>query len=228
VPKAGLRARHAPTLSGRRSQPASSRPKFPSGAGPAAFPVPIIPNTVVSTTGFPTTGVPATWVSTRGLPRWPLRGSPAAGGRFRCCAASARRPSSLGSYRAAGATRCSAALSISAPRASSARSATPMLMGRGGAAFPTHIKVGRGRVQPGPTQVLGHQTPTSPSRVPSRTGGLMEADPYRARRGSDHHGLSLRRRAGLHPTSGRVPRRHEARLAHAVSQARAHGFLART
>jgi NADH-quinone oxidoreductase subunit F len=97
------------------------------------------------------------------------------------------------------------------------------LMGRGGAAFPTHIKwdaVAAGAVRP--KYVVCNADESEPGTFKDRM--LMEADPYALVEALTIMGYACGAEQGYLYIRGEYPTA-EARLAHAVSQARAHGLL---
>ena len=113
-------------------------------------------------------------------------------------------PSSLGSYRAAGGYEMLRRALALGPQGVIREVRDAKLMGRGGAAFPTHIKwdaVAANPVRPKYVVVQRRRVGARHVQGPRAHGGR----PVRARRGADRHGLRLRRRAGLHLHPRRVP-----------------------
>jgi NADH-quinone oxidoreductase subunit F len=97
------------------------------------------------------------------------------------------------------------------------------LMGRGGAAFPTHIKWDAVAANPvRPKYVVTNADESEPGTFKDRV--LMEADPYALVEALTIMGYACGAEQGYIYIRGEYPTA-EARLAHAIRQARAHGFL---
>jgi NADH-quinone oxidoreductase subunit F len=97
------------------------------------------------------------------------------------------------------------------------------LMGRGGAAFPTHIKWDAVAANPvRPKYVVTNADESEPGTFKDRV--LMEADPYALVEALTIMGYACGAEQGFIYIRGEYPTA-EGRLAHAVRQARAHGFL---
>jgi NADH-quinone oxidoreductase subunit F len=132
-------------------------------------------------------------------------------------------PSSLGSYRAAGGYRMlRRALSLG-PQGVIREVRDAKLMGRGGAAFPTHIKWDAVAANPvRPKYVVCNADESEPGTFKDRV--LMEADPYALVEALTVMGYACGAEQGYIYIRGEYPTA-EGRLVHAVRQARAHGFL---
>jgi NADH-quinone oxidoreductase subunit F len=132
-------------------------------------------------------------------------------------------PSSLGSYRAAGGYEMlRRALSLG-PQGVIREVRDAKLMGRGGAAFPTHIKWDAVAANPvRPKYVVCNADESEPGTFKDRV--LMEADPYALVEALTVMGYACGAEQGYIYIRGEYPTA-EGRLAHAVRQARAHGFL---
>jgi NADH-quinone oxidoreductase subunit F len=132
-------------------------------------------------------------------------------------------PSSLGSYRAAGGYEM-LRRAVALGRHGVIREVRDAkLMGRGGAAFPTHIKWDAVTANPvRPHYVICNADESEPGTFKDRV--LMEADPYALVEALTIMGYACGAETGYIYIRGEYPTA-EARLAHAVAQARAHGFL---
>jgi NADH-quinone oxidoreductase subunit F len=132
-------------------------------------------------------------------------------------------PASLGSYRAAGGYEMlRRALSLG-PQGVIREIRDAKLMGRGGAAFPTHIKWDAVASNPvRPKYVVCNADESEPGTFKDRV--LLEADPYALVEALTVMGYACGAEQGYLYIRGEYPTA-EARLAHAVGQARAHGFL---
>jgi len=132
-------------------------------------------------------------------------------------------PSSLGSYRAAGGYEM-LRRAVALGRQGVIREVRDAkLMGRGGAAFPTHIKWDAVAGNPvRPHYVVCNADESEPGTFKDRV--LMEADPYALVEALTIMGYACGAEQGYIYIRGEYPTA-EARLAHALGQARAHGFL---
>jgi NADH-quinone oxidoreductase subunit F len=132
-------------------------------------------------------------------------------------------PASLGSYRAAGGYEMlRRALSLG-PQGIIREVRDAKLMGRGGAAFPTHIKWDAVASNPvRPKYVVTNADESEPGTFKDRV--LMEADPYALVEALTIMGYACGAEQGYIYIRGEYPTA-EARLAHAIAAARAHGFL---
>jgi NADH-quinone oxidoreductase subunit F len=132
-------------------------------------------------------------------------------------------PSSLGSYRAAGGYEMLRRAIALGPQGVIREVRDAKLMGRGGAAFPTHIKWDAVAANPvRPKYVITNADESEPGTFKDRV--LMEADPYALVEALTIMGYACGAEQGFIYIRGEYPTA-EARLAHAVKQARAHGFL---
>ena len=132
-------------------------------------------------------------------------------------------PSSLGSYRAAGGYEMLRRALALGPQGVIREVRDAKLMGRGGAAFPTHIKWDAVAANPvRPKYVVCNADESEPGTFKDRV--LMEADPYALVEALTVMGYACGAEQGYIYIRGEYPTA-EGRLAHAVSQARAHGFL---
>jgi NADH-quinone oxidoreductase subunit F len=132
-------------------------------------------------------------------------------------------PSSLGSYRASGGYEMLRRAIALGPQGVIREVRDAKLMGRGGAAFPTHIKWDAVAANPvGPKYVICNADESEPGTFKDRV--LMEADPYALVEALTVMGYACGAQQGYIYIRGEYPAA-EARLAHAVGQARAHGFL---
>jgi NADH-quinone oxidoreductase subunit F len=132
-------------------------------------------------------------------------------------------PSSLGSYRAAGGYEMLRRAIALGAQGVIREVRDAKLMGRGGAAFPTHIKWDAVAANPvRPHYVVCNADESEPGTFKDRV--MLEADPFALVEaltvmgyacGAEHGYIYIR---GEYPTA-------EARLAHAIGQARAHGLL---
>jgi NADH-quinone oxidoreductase subunit F len=132
-------------------------------------------------------------------------------------------PSSLGSYRAAGGFEMLRRAIRLGPQGVIREVRDAKLMGRGGAAFPTHIKWDAVAANPvRPKYVVANADESEPGTFKDRV--LMEADPYALVEALTVMGYACGAEQGYIYIRGEYPTA-EARLAHAIGQARAHGFL---
>jgi NADH-quinone oxidoreductase subunit F len=132
-------------------------------------------------------------------------------------------PTSLGSYRAAGGYEMLRRAIALGPQGVIREVRDAKLMGRGGAAFPTHIKWDAVAANPvRPHYVICNADESEPGTFKDRV--LMEADPYALVEALTVMGYACGAGQGYIYIRGEYPTA-EARLAHAVAQARAHGFL---
>jgi NADH-quinone oxidoreductase subunit F len=132
-------------------------------------------------------------------------------------------PASLGSYRAAGGYQMLRRALELGRQGVIREIRDAKLMGRGGAAFPTHIKweaVASNPVRP--HYVVANADESEPGTFKDRV--LMEADPYALVEALTVMGYACGAEQGYLYIRGEYPAA-EARLAHAVRQARAYGFL---
>ena len=132
-------------------------------------------------------------------------------------------PSSLGSYRAAGGYEMLRRAVGLGPQGVLREVKDAKLLGRGGAAFPTAIKweaVAANPVQP--HYVICNADESEPGTFKDRV--LMESDPYALIEALTVMGYACEAAHGFIYIRGEYPLA-EARLRHAVAQARAHGFL---
>ncbi len=121
--------------------------------------------------------------------------------------------------------RRSAARSRLAPRASSARSRTRSLLGRGGAAFPTGRQVGGRRAPAGAAPLRRLQRRRVRARAPSRIGVIMDGDPFALIEAMTIAGYATGCRAAATSTSAASTRWRTARSGEAIEEARRRGFL---
>jgi NADH-quinone oxidoreductase subunit F len=132
-------------------------------------------------------------------------------------------PSSLGSYRAAGGYEMLRRAIALGPQGVIRELRDAKLMGRGGAAFPTHIKWDAVASNPvRPKYVITNADESEPGTFKDRV--LMEADPYALVEALTIMGYACGAEQGFIYIRGEYPTA-EGRLAHAVRQARAHGLL---
>jgi NADH-quinone oxidoreductase subunit F len=132
-------------------------------------------------------------------------------------------PASLGSYRAAGGYEMLRRAARLGPQGVIREVRDAKLMGRGGAAFPTHIKWDAVAANPvRPKYVVCNADESEPGTFKDRV--LMEADPYALVEALTIMGYACGAERGYIYIRGEYPTA-EARLAHAVAAARAHGFL---
>jgi NADH-quinone oxidoreductase subunit F len=132
-------------------------------------------------------------------------------------------PASLGSYRAAGGYEMLRRALHLGPQGVIREVRDAKLMGRGGAAFPTHIKwnaVGTDLARP--HYVVINADESEPGTFKDRV--LMEHDPYALVEALTVMGYACGAEQGYIYIRGEYPTA-EARLQHAISMARAHGFL---
>jgi NADH-quinone oxidoreductase subunit F len=132
-------------------------------------------------------------------------------------------PSSLGSYRAAGGYEMLRRAVGLGPQGVLREVKDAKLLGRGGAAFPTAIKweaVAANPVQP--HYVICNADESEPGTFKDRV--LMESDPYALIEALTVMGYACEAAHGFIYIRGEYPLA-EARLRHAVAQARARGFL---
>jgi NADH-quinone oxidoreductase subunit F len=132
-------------------------------------------------------------------------------------------PASLGSYRAAGGYQMLRRAIGLGPQGVIREVRDAKLMGRGGAAFPTHIKWDAVTANPArPHYVICNADESEPGTFKDRV--LMEADPYALVEALTIMGYACGAANGYIYLRGEYPLA-ESRLAHAVASARAHGFL---
>jgi NADH-quinone oxidoreductase subunit F len=132
-------------------------------------------------------------------------------------------PSSLGSYRAAGGYEMLRRAIALGPQGVIREVRDAKLMGRGGAAFPTHIKWDAVAGNPvRPHYVVTNADESEPGTFKDRV--MLEADPYALVEALTIMGHACGAEQGYIYIRGEYPTA-EARLAHAIGQARAHGFL---
>jgi NADH-quinone oxidoreductase subunit F len=132
-------------------------------------------------------------------------------------------PASLGSYRAAGGYEMLRRAVELGSQGVIRELRDAKLMGRGGAAFPTHIKWDAVASNPvRPHYVVTNADESEPGTFKDRV--LMEADPYALVEALTIMGYACGAELGYIYIRGEYPAA-EARLAHAVAQARAYGFL---
>jgi len=132
-------------------------------------------------------------------------------------------PSSLGSYRAAGGYEMLRRALQLGPQGVIREVRDAKLMGRGGAAFPTHIKWDAVAANPvRPKFVVCNADESEPGTFKDRV--LMEGDPYALVEALTVMGYACGAEQGYIYIRGEYPTA-EGRLARAVGQARAHGFL---
>ena len=132
-------------------------------------------------------------------------------------------PASLGSYRAAGGYEMLRRAIALGPQGVIREVRDAKLMGRGGAAFPTHIKWDAVAANPvRPHYVVCNADESEPGTFKDRV--LMEADPYALVEALTIMGYACGAEQGFVYIRGEYPKA-EARLAHAITQARAYGFL---
>jgi NADH-quinone oxidoreductase subunit F len=132
-------------------------------------------------------------------------------------------PASLGSYRAAGGYEMLRRAIALGPQGVIREVRDAKLMGRGGAAFPTHIKWDAVATNPvRPKYVITNADESEPGTFKDRV--LMESDPYALVEALTIMGYACGAEQGYIYIRGEYPTA-EGRLAHAIRQARAHGFL---
>jgi len=132
-------------------------------------------------------------------------------------------PASLGSYRAAGGYEMLRRATALGPQGVIRELRDAKLMGRGGAAFPTHIKWDAVAANPvRPHYVVCNADESEPGTFKDRV--LMEADPYALVEALTVMGYACGGTRGYIYIRGEYPLA-ESRLAHAITQARAYGFL---
>ena len=132
-------------------------------------------------------------------------------------------PTSLGSYRAAGGYEMLRRAIALGPQGVIREVRDAKLMGRGGAAFPTHIKWDAVAANPvRPKYVVCNADESEPGTFKDRV--LMEADPYALVEALTVMGYACGAERGYIYIRGEYPTA-EARLAHAIVTARTHGFL---
>ena len=132
-------------------------------------------------------------------------------------------PSSLGSHRAAGGYAMLRRAVAAGPQAVIRELKDAKLLGRGGAAFPTAVKweaVAGNPVRP--HYVVCNADESEPGTFKDRV--LMEEDPYTLIEALTIMGYTCGAEQGYIYIRGEYPLA-EARLRHAVAEARAHGFL---
>jgi NADH-quinone oxidoreductase subunit F len=154
----------------------------------------------------------------------PATGSTVADGRVSLLRRLGRvDPSSLGSYRAAGGYDMLRRALHLGPQGVIREVRDAKLMGRGGAAFPTHIKWDAVAANPvRPKYVVCNADESEPGTFKDRV--LMEADPYALVEALTIMGYACGAEQGYIYVRGEYPTA-EGRLVHAIRQARAHGFL---
>ncbi len=132
-------------------------------------------------------------------------------------------PASLGSYRAAGGYEMLRRAIALGPQGVIREVRDAKLMGRGGAAFPTHIKWDAVAANPvRPHYVICNADESEPGTFKDRV--LMEHDPYALVEALTVMGYACGAEQGYIYIRGEYPTAERA-LAHAVAQARAYGFL---
>jgi len=132
-------------------------------------------------------------------------------------------PASLGSYRAAGGYEMLRRAIALGPQGVIREVRDAKLMGRGGAAFPTHIKWDAVAANPvRPKYVVCNADESEPGTFKDRV--LMEADPYALVEALTVMGYACGAEQGYIYIRGEYPTA-EGRLQHAIDTARAHGFL---
>ena len=132
-------------------------------------------------------------------------------------------PASLGSYRAAGGYQMLRRAFELGPQGVVREVREAKLMGRGGAAFPTAIKWEGVAANPvRPHYVVCNADESEPGTFKDRV--LMEQDPYALVEAVTIMGYACGAAQGYIYIRGEYPQA-EARLAHAIGQARAHAFL---
>jgi NADH-quinone oxidoreductase subunit F len=132
-------------------------------------------------------------------------------------------PSSLGSYRAAGGYEPLRRAIALGPQGVIREVRDAKLTGRGGAAFPTHIKWDAVAANPvRPKYVVCNADESEPGTFKDRV--LMEADPYALVEALTVMGYACGAEQGYIYIRGEYPTA-EGRLAQALGQARAHGLL---
>jgi NADH-quinone oxidoreductase subunit F len=232
----GVTWQRSPCL-GKCDQGSAALIQQPGAAAPRRDFAPVTPDAVwqALTTGEPPGEVPlgvlVPQLSTPGSSRTDSASSPGApapaapaGGRVSLL----RRlghvdPSSLGSYRAAGGYEMLRRAIRLGPQGVIREVRDAKLMGRGGAAFPTHIKWDAVAANPvRPKYVVANADESEPGTFKDRV--LMEADPYALVEALTIMGYACGAEQGFIYVRGEYPTA-EARLAHAIRQARAHGFL---
>ncbi len=158
------------------------------------------------------------------VPQLSAPGAAAAGGRVSLL----RRlghvdPASLGSYRAAGGYEMLRRALALGSQGVIREVRDAKLMGRGGAAFPTHIKWDAVATNPvRPKYVVCNADESEPGTFKDRV--LMEADPYALVEALTVMGYACGAEQGYIYIRGEYPTA-EGRLRHAIDTARAHGFL---
>jgi NADH-quinone oxidoreductase subunit F len=132
-------------------------------------------------------------------------------------------PSSLGSYRAAGGYEMLRRAMAAGPQGVIRELKDAKLLGRGGAAFPTAVKWEAVATNPvRPHYVVCNADESEPGTFKDRV--LMEEDPYALIEALTIMGYTCGAEQGYIYIRGEYPLA-EARLRHAVEQARARGFL---
>jgi NADH-quinone oxidoreductase subunit F len=132
-------------------------------------------------------------------------------------------PGSLGSYRAAGGYEMLRRAVAAGPQGVLRELKDAKLLGRGGAAFPTAVKWEAVATNPvRPHYVICNADESEPGTFKDRL--LMEEDPYALIEAVTIMGYTCGSEQGYIYIRGEYPQA-EARLRHAVSQARARGFL---
>jgi NADH-quinone oxidoreductase subunit F len=192
--------------------PQLSRPQL-SGTAPSRTeaPAPVLSSSPSARTGAGTPG--------------PAPSSPdPAGGRVSLLRRLAHvDPASLGSYRAAGGYEMLRGAIALGPHGVIREVRDAKLMGRGGAAFPTHVKWDAVAANPvRPHYVICNADESEPGTFKDRV--LMEHDPYALVEALTVMGYACGAEQGYIYIRGEYPTAERA-LAHAVAQARAYGFL---
>ena len=132
-------------------------------------------------------------------------------------------PASLGSYRAAGGYEMLRRAIELGPQGVIREVRDAKLLGRGGAAFPTHIKWNAVASSPVRQKyVVCNADESEPGTFKDRV--LMEGDPYALVEALTVMGYACGAEQGYIYVRGEYPEA-EARLAHAIETARTHGFL---
>jgi NADH-quinone oxidoreductase subunit F len=151
-------------------------------------------------------------------------GTPAAGERVSLLRRLGRvDPASLGSYRAAGGYEMLRRAVALGSQGVIREIRDAKLMGRGGAAFPTHIKWDAVAANPvRPKYVITNADESEPGTFKDRV--LMEGDPYALVEALTIMGYACGAEQGYIYIRGEYPTA-EGRLRHAVDEARAHGLL---
>lgn len=132
-------------------------------------------------------------------------------------------PTSLGAYRASGGYEALRAAVRMGPAAVIREVTESRLMGRGGAAFPTGRKWAAVAAQPArPHWLVCNADESEPGTFKDRV--LVEGDPFRLVEAMTIAAFATGCERGIVYLRGEYPLAHE-RLAHAIAEARAHGWL---